>query len=71
MEEEKKGNETAKGRNGRVVYTIDLGCKATVVSWRSVVWSHSYGYLDHTLQAISKTSLTSQKILVPRKVIPK
>lgn len=65
MEEEKKDNETERQ------YAIDLGCKATAVSWRSVVWSHSNGYLDDTLQAISKTSLTSQQILLPRKVIPK
>lgn len=47
-----------RGRRGREGPGIDPGCKATAAGWRSVVWSHSYGSLQQTLQAISKTSLT-------------
>lgn len=47
-----------RGRRGREGPGIDPGCKATAAGWRSVVWSHSYGSLQQTLQAISKASLT-------------
>lgn len=49
-----RDNETERERKGR---RIDPGCKATAAGWRSVVWAHSYGSLQQTLQAISKTSL--------------